>query len=186
MFKYLRPAAVTLVVLLMCASATLAAPPLVEYLGFNPSTFTYTYQVTQGYDADYGFAELEVDAFVGAAWPYTIHDAIQNVDLATFTKAQPWWSEPNYVAYKWISSGIPPGVVLQQYGLPAWVGTFNLTVPNTAPVLGTVIARPTEYGAPSWSVSLPVPAPIIPEPSGLLVLSTGLLGAVAAFKRMQP
>lgn len=183
MSKYLRFTIASFVLVLLCATATLGAPPLVQYLGFDPGTFTYTYQVTQGYDVEYGFGELEVDAFVGVTSPYTIHDPIENVSFGSWTNAQTWWSEPTYVAYKWISPGIPPGPVLQMYDLPAWVGTFNLTVPNTQPVMGTVIARPTDYGAPAWTYDLQVPA--VPEPSGLLVLATGLFGAVATLRRMR-
>ena len=180
MSKHLRFTIASLVLVVLCAGASLAAgTPLVQYLGFDPATFTYTYEVTQGYDVQLPLGEFEVDAFVGAAWPYTMYDPVENNSFGAWNKSQPWWSAPTYVGYKWLGS-VPPGPVLQYYQMPAWVGVFKVSVPNTMPVPGIVITRPADYST-TWTYDLPVPG--VPEPSGLLVLLSGIGGAVAFLRR---
>lgn len=180
MSKHLRFMIASLALVLALGSSVFADPPLVEFLGFDPATFTYTYQVTQGCQTELALGELEVDAFVGASWPYTMYDPTETQSFGSWDKSQPWWDEPTYVGYKWLGS-VPEGYVLKNYfgGVP-WIGIFEVTVPNTFPVPGDVIVRPADYST-TWIYDLPVPG--IPEPTGLLVLVSGIGGVIAALRR---
>ncbi len=176
--------AIAFTLVLLAASVTAyAAGPTVEYLGFDPATFTYTYEVTQGYDTEYGLGEFEVDAYTTAAEPYTMADPVENISFGTWQKAQVTW-DPVWVGYKWISPGIPPGPVLEYYSYPPWVGTFSLSVPDTDPVPGTLIVRPTEYGVDPYLYDSTVPGHVIPEPTGLLSLAVTLGGLLPALRRL--
>jgi|GEM_PF-1490267 len=191
MSKGIRLVTIVVLLLLGIGSASLAVTfPTVQYIGFDPLTYTYTYKVIQPAveDCIYAFDSFEIDGMMPLRSAYDMEGPFvgspkgENLNWATRVSTYP----PNFnkMGYEWYADDsekqIPPGFCLED----DWVGYFKLIVPDSMPMAnGDAVTR--ELGTPEAehsNLGIMAPNPV-PEPAGLAVLTTMSIFAVPALLR---
>ena len=167
--------------LLLAASGAAFASlvfPTVTLVTYDPIEFVYVYRIECPTSMSYPFGYFQVDAQVpddGEFSPWQVSgpfipDYISGTNLKWASGISTWQYDPDYrdFAY-WRASRkqeVMPGT--------AWTGDFVLIVPNTAPGPGFVLTKDGVEGSTNRFEYL-VPCPMVPEPSGVLGLATGLM-----------
>ena len=174
----LRFLVVTAIVLFI-ASAGLATPS-VSFIGFNGTTFEYTYQVTLG-------SSDNLDQFtINTLLPVTGYTA--NVsqmaapaniygDGGLWDKGLTSWQSSTYRSYRWRNGE----------GLGGWIGQFKLTVLNSHPATGGQVVTTSEGVPPTinnFSMQVPELNPA-PEPSALAGMGAMLLAMAPVLRRLR-
>lgn len=137
------------------------------------SSWSYIYTVTVTPDDSFPLGYLELDTLVKNAGEtaWTMLGPVANGADLNWTKTWFEWQEGCDAANWYVDSG-------QQAIVPsAWVGVFTLIAPNTVPGEGFGL---TMCGAKdsdnSFTVYVPGPQAIVPEPSSMLALGSGFFG----------
>jgi hypothetical protein len=170
----MRLAIVCAVIALAASTGVLASTfPTVQFVGFNSSTFEYTYRVTHYSDGPYGFDEFEIDSWFapGISVTNTMTGAwVGGVNQAWPKRRTDWYDVPNGKsgkAFIWYAGNVLPN--------QSWVGDFKIIIPNSQPLPGSVYTSGgglTESRARHY-VNVPSP---IPEPTGVLALGSMIVG----------
>lgn len=185
-YKFFRFVIVIALLAFVTSSGALAvAFPTVQYLGFNPNTWTYTYKVTQWNvpDSIYSFDHFEVRAYTPLNFAYSMSGIIVDGESWGWSNRLTYWNPGSgnvslYIWYSGMGDPVPPG----QYLDAPLVGYFYLTVPNTQPVPGIVGTMGGGLLESRNETSLMVPG-MIPEPSSLAILAGMFVGSIPVIMR---
>lgn len=167
------PAIAALAALVVGSAASAAVYPLVTLDSFNAGTFTYMYKVDIPANSSYAFGYFQVDAQTTASWTLAgpiVSNVDQNWASGPFNRA------PGLDSLAWRAFG-PQEVPANT----AWLGYFKIVAPNTAPVSGFVLTHDGISGSAN-TTSVDVPG-VVPEPSGLLALATGMIGLLGLSRK---
>lgn len=186
-----RASVVFLVLVLLALSAAAANAvvyfPDLQFVNFDPGTFTYTYRVTCPENSTYPFGRLTILAEVpqgGIYFPWGHGaDTAPTTAWRFYTVDREWdddWNPTKSNAVWSYQQGESDFIPAETY----WTGLFTLVVPNSSLTEGvgfTMDGGPWSESPPAI-VNVPGPGAYIPEPSSLLALG-GLVGGLLPLMR---
>lgn len=170
--------------MLALAAASASAQYIYPTVAFNydAGTDAYIYTVTVTPQDSFPLGYLELDTLVKNLAPnaWTMLGPIANNVDANWTKISWEWA-PGRDAANWYvdqSKG-------QQEIYPSnWVGVFTLIAPNTVPGDGFGLTMDgDEWSVNPFTIEVPGPMPIVPEPSSLAAMGVGILGIGSSLLR---
>ena len=156
--------------MVLYASGAYAAPT-VQYMGFDPALYRYTYRVSL-FTGD-TLNQFGINGYTLSTTTYTMEDVvnIQGTGGPASKRRTTWASG---ITYQWYNGSASAG----------WIGEFSLRIPNSYPLMGQVTALP--ISGPPAVFSVPVPkVSASPEPSSLIVLGGALLIAGPFLRRQR-
>lgn len=175
-------AAIALLATAACAVQYPTVTSTWTYMGV-PSTyeFTYTVMVLAGDTYNFGYlqADTNMPTDLGVAGWIQSGPFVSNVDQDWFSGLKPGWiaQSVDYTSAYWTADWdqeILKGTT--------WTGVFKLKVPNCMPSLGDILTKDGVSGSANITHDQWVPMPVA-EPSGVLFLASGALGAAGILNK---
>ena len=174
----LRFLAVTAIVVFI-ASAGLATPS-VSFIGFNGTTFEYTYQVTLGTTDT--LDQFTINTLLPTSYSADISQMADPDNIVGnggfWDKGLTSWQSSTYRSYRWRNGE----------GTGGWVGQFKLTVLDSHPATGGEVATTSEGFPPTVNKFTPMQVPELnpaPEPSALAGMGAMLLAMAPVLRRLR-
>ncbi|MDH7480737.1 MAG: PEP-CTERM sorting domain-containing protein [Armatimonadota bacterium] len=156
-------------------------PPSCEFVSFDPQTYEYVYKVTCYENQTIPFGQLIVRAEVpntGIYKPWVGSGPVNHPEVSW----RFWIQTRQWVPRKdnaiWTANSLED--VIPDH--TAWVGYFHLIVPNSYLTEGIAVTMDGMAPGTEWTVYVPGPAMLIPEPSSILALF-GLTGGLLPILR---
>jgi len=178
-----------------------ATTPDIQFVGYNESTFEYTYKVTVHPTDQWDFSWLQANtyvvngdiiqfSYVGPVYQTSGPAGGIGYDDSWSHQVQKWYGEDptNPGEYKWYDAAVwyagPGDTTIKPAQLTSdWTGTFVLTATNTTYREGWMMTMEGRVGSDTWfNIAVPGPAPI-PEPASLLSLGSLFAGFGIFLKR---